>query len=220
MGSMRHGAAASGRSGEAAMLLNEVRGRAFALRRVAEEDAEFVLHLRRSRHAQGHLHPVPDDVGTQREWIRSHGARPDDHYFVVHALDTGRPEGLVGIHGIDLDARSGEWGRWILIPGSAAAPESVDLILRFGFESLDLTELRSRTVADNRRVLGFLESLGLGSGVTRPGAFDFDGRSVDAVEHRITREAWESVRIALAPAVDAVAAARTRRTRGRRHDRD
>ena len=192
-------------------------GRTYGLRPVLEDDAEFVLRLRRSRHAEGRLHPVADDVGAQREWIRARAARPDDHYFVVHALETGRSEGLIGIHDVDRGGRVGEWGRWILVPGSAAAPESVLLILRFGFEALGLSELRSRTVATNRRVLGFLESLGLGSGVTVPEAFAFDGRSVAAVEHRISLDDWEPVRRALVAAVDGVAAARVRTSRGRRH---
>lgn len=190
---------------------SEVEGRAYSLSAVEESDAEFILELRGSDRARGRLHPIAGDIAWQRSWIRDQRRREGDYYFTIRERIGRSSVGLIGLYRIDRTASTGEWGRWVLLKGSPAAPESAYLVLRFGFEELGLSRITSRTVASNRDVIAFHQSLGLGEGVLRPGCFEFDGVRIDAVEHVVTDDIWPDVKVRLQRASNRVADALSRR---------
>lgn len=170
-------------------------GYAFRLRPIGDADAPFVLELRSNPQRNRFLHATPSSLEAQLAWLAQYYERPGDYYFVVERQHDDLPEGLISIYNIDAAGRTGEWGRWILRPGSLAAVESAWLIYRCAFEQLGLEEVFSRTVADNASVVSFHDSCGIARRTLLPGYFDLDEhrRRVDAVEHRVSRAEWRDL---------------------------
>jgi RimJ/RimL family protein N-acetyltransferase len=170
-------------------------GRAFRLRPVALEDAEFILQLRSDPARSRYLHPCAPDLAAQTEWLEKYFDRPGDYYFVIERRDGLEKHGTAGIYRVDFGELTAEWGRWIVQPGSAAALESVTLIYRVAFEVLQLESIYCRTVAENRTAMEIHRRFGLEPVRTLPRYFESDGRRLDAVEARMTGESWRSRRL-------------------------
>lgn len=168
-------------------------GLAFRLRPIADADAPLVLELRGNAMRNRHIHAISQIIEDQLAWFARYYERPGDYYFVVERLDTGIPEGVISIYDIDSKAACGEWGRWIVKPGSLAAAESAWLIYRCAFEQLGLGRVYCRTVADNQPVVSFHDSCGITDRRLLPSQFEICGRHVDAVEHQVTRQAWNII---------------------------
>jgi 2-polyprenyl-3-methyl-5-hydroxy-6-metoxy-1,4-benzoquinol methylase/RimJ/RimL family protein N-acetyltransferase len=179
-------------------------GHAFCLRPVQVDDAAFILELRSDPERNRYLHRISTGVNAQRRWIETYFERLRDYYFVIENRLTGRREGTIGIV-------SNEWGRWIVRAGSLAALESACLIYRVGFEVLGLAAILCRTVAENTAAVEFHRSFGLEKVRTLPGYFERDGRLLDAVEMRLTRPQWESIRDGVEGKAARLAAPETRR---------
>lgn len=170
-----------------------MQGPAHRLRPVADEDAAFIVALRSDPALNQYLHRGGASEAAQRGWLAAYYERPGDYYFVVERLDCGAAEGLVSLYDVDARQQTGEWGRWILRPGSLAAVESAWLIYRFGFEQLGLHSVFCRTVAANQRVVSFHDSCGITQRTLLPAQFEIEGTAYDAVEHRVDRAAWPAL---------------------------
>lgn len=142
---------------------------------------------------RGYLHDTSQKLDDQLDWFARYYERPGDYYFVVERQDSGASEGVISLYNIDPEAACGEWGRWILRPGSLAAVESAWLIYRCAFEQLGLERVYCRTVADNKPVVSFHDSCGITDKRLLSGYFELGDKSADAVEHQITRQAWEVI---------------------------
>ncbi|RYF66077.1 MAG: N-acetyltransferase, partial [Comamonadaceae bacterium] len=105
-----------------------LRGLAFGLRPVQDSDAPLLLALRGDPTLNRYLNPTSDRLDDQLAWLQAYYERPGDFYFVVERLHDGRAEGVASIYNVDTVQKTAEWGRWILRPGSFAAPESALLI--------------------------------------------------------------------------------------------
>lgn len=181
-------------------------GAAYRLRPVRDADAGFIVELRGNPALNRYLHPGAANVEQQLAWLDKYHERPNDFFFVLEHRESGRAEGLVAIY--DAAAGIGEWGRWILRPGSTAAVESAWLIYRCAFERLGLREVFCRTVADNRAVVSFHDSCGIVRRALLAAQFTLHGQVFDAVEHRVSREEWPSI----APRLEMLATRSARRT--------
>lgn len=169
----------------------QLSGTAFGLRPVRDEDAAFIVGLRSDPELARWLNPTSAKVEDQLAWLARYYERPGDCYFVIERLATGAAEGLIGIY--DIERGEAEWGRWLLKPGSLAAVESVALIYRCAFEQLGLDAVCCRTLADNERVVSFHDSCGIAERRRLPAHVELRGEPHDAIEHRLTREAWPAV---------------------------
>lgn len=165
-------------------------GAAFRLRPIGGGDAAFVLQLRTDPTLNRFLHATSDSIADQLSWLSRYYERPDDYYFVVESIRSGNPEGVISVYDIERQSLQGEWGRWILRPGSLAAVESSWLIYRAAFERLGLESVYCRTVAENKPVVSFHDSCGISDRCVLPGHFEIAGRSVDAIQHRVARSSW------------------------------
>ena len=175
-----------------------IEGPAFRLRPVANGDAAFIVKLRSDPALQRWLHAGAADAPAQRDWLAAYYQRPDDFYFVIESRADGAPQGLIAVYDLDRTARSAEWGRWVLLPGSLAAVESAWLVYRFAFELLALQSLHCRTVADNQAVVSFHDSCGITERRLLPAAVELHGRRHDLVEHVVRALAWSAVETKLA----------------------
>jgi RimJ/RimL family protein N-acetyltransferase len=167
-------------------------GDVFRLRPVEMEDAAFIVELGADRNRSRYLHRDATDLEAQRRWLGSYFERPGDYYFLIENRGTGEREGTAGIY--NLDRIFAEWGRWIVLEGSRAAVESARLIYRVGFDVLALESIYCRTVVEDISTVRFHQSFGLERTRTLPRYFELDGRFLDAVEMRLTRPQWDSIR--------------------------
>lgn len=168
---------------------HRLQGRAFALRPLELDDAALVVGLRTDPERGRFLNATSARVEDQVAWTERYFEREGDFYFIVTRPADGSPEGAVALYDEDRAGRSAEWGRWILRPGSLAAPESALLIYRFGFETRGLDRLYCRTVAANEPVVRFHESAGLETVGRLPGYFGGE----DSIEQRADRSRWPEI---------------------------
>jgi RimJ/RimL family protein N-acetyltransferase len=168
-------------------------GLAFRLRPIGDSDASFVINLRSDPGLSRFLHPAPLNIENQLSWQAQYYDRPGDWYFVLERQWDSKPEGLISLYEHNTQKRCAEWGRWILRPNSLAAVESAWLIYRCAFEQLYLSEVYCRTVADNRSVVSFHDSCGISKRTLLPSHFNLDGRTLDAVEHRVDEVTWRTL---------------------------
>ncbi|ABQ27355.1 GNAT family N-acetyltransferase [Geotalea uraniireducens] len=170
-----------------------VEGFAFRLRLITDEDAAFVIELRTNPALNSYLHAGSNRIEDQLAWLNLYYARTNDYYFVLERRDNGAAEGVVSIYDIDPQAKTGEWGRWILKEGSLAAIECAWLIYRVVFEILNLDSVHCRTVADNVKVVSFHDSCGISERRLLPQHFEIRGLRFDAVEHCLDRTGWNCI---------------------------
>src|SRR6478736_6026302 len=95
------------------------------IRPVTMADAAFIVQLRSMPHVLGTVGDSAPDVQAQERWIESYLQRPEDYYFIIET-NSGTPLGTIGIY--DIAEGSGEWGRWITLPGVMAGLPSAVLI--------------------------------------------------------------------------------------------
>jgi len=181
-----------------------VSGTAFGLRPVGHEDAEFIVGLRGQSKRTQFIHRGTTTIEAQRSWTDAYLARPDDYYFLVHHLADGRREGTIGIYDVDAARRIAEWGRWVLVPDSLAAIESVVLMHRVAFDVLHLSSVYSRTLARNVGVVSFHDSCGIRRDPT-PRTMTVDGVECEAIEHRLASTEWPDLARRLEPMIQRIA---------------
>lgn len=176
-----------------------VEGRVFRLRPVTLEDAEFLVDLRTDESRARYINPTPPEIGRQLQWLAAYEDRPGDYYFIIEKIATGKPEGAAGIYNVDEASHAAEWGRWVVLPGSAAALETVPLIYRAAFEMLGMESLYSRTIRENLNSISIIERFGMVREKDLPGFIELRGTSYDGVQHRVTRGAWDRLRSGARP---------------------
>jgi RimJ/RimL family protein N-acetyltransferase len=184
-----------------------ISGAAFRLRPIADADAALVIALRNDPELGRYLHRGSNKVEDQLAWFAEYYKRAGDYYFVLERKDNAAPEGVIAVYDVSADGRSAEWGRWILKPQSLAAVESAWLIYRVAFELLGLDEVYCRTVADNAKVVSFHDSCGIENRKILSAHFRIGEQTLDAVEHRVDRAAWQ----AIAPRLEKLATMMARR---------
>jgi RimJ/RimL family protein N-acetyltransferase len=173
-----------------------VNGLSLRLRPVAEADAALIARLRADPSLSRWIHAGDGSVERQRQWLAAYFERPGDVYWAVEPLDAAGPDdarGFVSVYDIDVERGDGEWGRWVLRPGSNAALESAWLMYRAAFTQLRLRAVHSRTVADNAAVVSFHDSCGIPQRRLLPAAVQLQGAARDMVEHRLTVTDWPAI---------------------------
>ncbi len=134
-----------------------VNGTFIYLRSVLEKDAEFILRLRLDERLNKYLSKVNNNLEKERAWITEHKALDNDFYFLIVRKDD-EPLGTISLYNIK--GSEGEFGRWVSVGNAAENLESVLLLHDFGFYTLDLDLIYSKTVKENVRVLNFHRRFG------------------------------------------------------------
>ncbi|HEY1489574.1 MAG TPA: GNAT family protein [Verrucomicrobiae bacterium] len=128
------------------------------MRPVELDDAEFIVCLRKQRHARGNIGDSALDVPSQQRWLDEYFRRPGDYYFVVES-PSGSRVGTFGIY--HADQTSAEAGRWIIVPAVPAAVPSAILAGVVAFDILKLARFYSKVVSTNQRIIALDEKLGM-----------------------------------------------------------
>lgn len=168
----------------------ELVGISYRIRPVQDTDAGFILDLRSNPILNKFIHQTASSINDQLEWLKAYYQRQGDYYFVIEELHSGNPEGVISVYDIDYKLQCGEWGRWIVKPGSLASIESAWLIYECAFKNLGLREIFCRTVAKNGSVVSFHDSCGIKNKRVLQDFFTIEGQKLDAVEHRLDSEGW------------------------------
>lgn len=131
-----------------------VDGLNYRLRLVRPSDSEFIIGIRtEDQDRNKYINTISKNKETQEKWIGERQEDCDDYYFIIENLFTDEREGTIAVYNIKNN--TAEWGRWVLKKGSMAAIESVDLIMKFSFNTLGLSEIYRQTICDNIPVIEF-----------------------------------------------------------------
>lgn len=168
-------------------------GHAFRLRPVSDDDAEFIVNLRRDAVLGRFLHQTSESIERQLVWLAEYYDRSDDWYFVIERRSDKAREGMISLYDLDVRQGAAEWGRWILRRGSLSAVESALLIYRFAFSNLRLNEVFCRTIAANEAVVSFHDSCGITERNTLRNHLILNGCRQDVIEHRVGSGSWHSI---------------------------
>jgi RimJ/RimL family protein N-acetyltransferase len=161
-------------------------GYVYRLRPVSLTDATFIVETRlEDGERNKFIHPISPDILLQQVWIEKYYTIPNDYYFVVENKLEKKPEGLIAIYNI-ID-NNAEWGRWVIKKVSLAATESFYLICRIAFEQLNLEEIYSRTIEDNKTVVAFHDSMNVKRRGVIPQCFIINNRVYNAIEHIVSK---------------------------------
>lgn len=178
----------------------------FRLRPVELSDAAFIISLRSDPVHSRFLNATSPSLPDQHAYLEKLFQRPGDYSFVLEHEATGRAEGLAAIWDVGAGAAPAEWGRWILRPGSLAAPVHVHLVYSVAFERLNVASLYCRTVLANTTVVAFHDHYGLRRGKTLPAYFQRHGESFDSIEHWLDREQWPALKQRHTPLLERIGA--------------
>jgi RimJ/RimL family protein N-acetyltransferase len=160
-------------------------GLLYSLRPVKSTDASAIILLRSSKDPRNKfIHSTSASVEDQNAWLENYFERDSDYYFVVYNNLTGETEGLIGIY--DVEKGSGEWGRWVLRPGSLAATESMDLMYKVAFNILNLSSVYSRTLSDNVSVVRLHDAIVGKRACVHRHYTSLNGVTYDAIEHEVS----------------------------------
>jgi len=139
---------------------------------------------------------LPLSMGEEEKWYQSMLERPSaEHPMVIEIQEgeTWRPIGNCGFHAIDWRSRSSEVGifigeksLWNQGYGSAA----MRLLLKIGFETINLNRIFLRVHADNPRAIRSYEKVGfVHEGGFRQAEFK-DGKFIDVLFMSVLRSEW------------------------------
>jgi RimJ/RimL family protein N-acetyltransferase len=163
-----------------------------------EKDAECMARWNRNSEYQQLLDSGPSNLWTVqqiREWIEKN--YNDLYAFSIHTLADDRIIGSVDLNGIQWTAGDAWVGIGIGEPelwGKGYGREAMQLILRFGFEQLNLKRISLTVFEYNQRAyhsylkLGFREEGRLRQWMQR------GGERYDMIYMGILREEWESAK--------------------------
>lgn len=136
---------------------HSISGKYITLRPIEIEDASFAIKLRRSEKASPFLHSTSDDIDEQIAWIEKQRRTPNDYYFVVLNNQMDKI-GLIALYNINGD--EAELGRWASFGNAMENVETILLMHEFGFDTLELKNIYSCTMKDNKKVINFWKRFG------------------------------------------------------------
>jgi RimJ/RimL family protein N-acetyltransferase len=149
-------------------------------------DAEVARHLALR---------APFSLAMEEKWLDGMIERQgkSDYHFVACLVDDGRPIGTVGLHGLDLENGSAEFGISIGEKGEwnrGYGTEALHAICDFGFGSLRLERIELHVYEDNARAVRSYEKAGFRhEGRLRRAHFG-EGRHSDVMVMSLLRDEW------------------------------
>lgn len=152
------------------------------------DDAGSIVRLRNNPRAVEFIGGSAKNGPEQEAWLLRYFERPNDYCFMIETTHDGRAVGMLGIYGID--GGEGEWGRWVIEPGVAAAAASAWLALHVCFDLLGLNTVRGLVVETNKEVLSLHKRAGYARIGFHPEPRMICGKQVRMVEFRTTRSDW------------------------------
>ena len=128
---------------------------------ITENDAEFILVLRKDQSLNKYISKTDISVEKQKEWIRDYKKRENsklEFYFMITYDKTAY--GTVRVYNIG--ENEAEWGSWILSP---KRPDGLSLLsaylsFEFCFDKLKLKKLNLKVNKENLKAIHLYEKFG------------------------------------------------------------
>lgn len=132
----------------------------------------------------------PLSMAAEERWFDGLADRED--VLLTICLRDGQPIGITGFHKINSIDRTAVTGTWIATPhqGQGFGTEAKLLLLKYGFDTLNLRKIVSSAIAFNRGSIGHNENAGYRREGRRHKQFFKDGRYYDEVLLACFREWW------------------------------
>ncbi len=140
----------------------------------------------------------PFSKGEEEEWIEGTWERMQDgeaYCFAVVEKSSGDLVGSASLTDVDDVNRSAELGIWIKEEywGKGYGTEAEKLLLKYGFEELNLHSIRGRAYESNKRSKRVMEKVGMKEvGKLRDGIYRH-GEYHDIIYLDILKEEWEKM---------------------------
>lgn len=141
---------------------------------------------------------APFSLAMEEKWFDGMVERQgkSDYHFVICLVDGGRAIGTAGLHGLDLENGSAEFGISIGEPderGRGYGTEALEAICDFGFGALRLERIELDVYEDNRRAIRSYEKAGFRhEGRLRRAHFS-EGRHFDVLRMSLLRDEWAAL---------------------------
>jgi len=175
-------------------------GERIRLRAIEREDLSlFVRLLNDPEVSAGLLHYLPFSLADEEQWFLEMQKRPmDEHPLVIEVRqgDDWLPVGDCGFFKIDWRCRVGEVG--ILIGekhlwNQGYGTEAMLLLLRHGFNTLNLNRIALDVYENNPRAIRSYEKAGFVNEGRKRQAMYKDGKYIDVLQMSVLREEWKEV---------------------------
>lgn len=153
------------------------------------------LSLQRLLNPGGVVLATPAQLLDPNGWFAADRNNKDAYLFAVRTKDENRFIGIIVITAIDVYAHHGEIGINLGEPeyqGKGYGGEVMLLMMRFGFEQLNLNRIWLSVFSHNQRAIRLYEKLGFVHEVREREMLYRDGRYYDNLQMGILREEWEA----------------------------
>ncbi len=140
-------------------------------------------------------HHGPLNACREREWIENQGKSEADYVFGIVVREADRLIGTAGLHQVHRVNRSATFGIALAADGQnqGYGSEATRLVVRYGFEQLNLNRIALRVYASNARAIRVYEKAGFAvEGRCRQEVF-INGRYEDVLYYAILREQWAAM---------------------------
>jgi RimJ/RimL family protein N-acetyltransferase len=138
----------------------------------------------------------PLSRGAEREWLESLGRKESEVVFGIALKEEGRLIGTCGLREIGLPNRAADLGIMIgeaRFQGRGLGTEAMNLLLAYGFETLNLNRIGLRVYANNPRAIRCYEKCGFRrEGVLREARW-WAGRWWDVLQYGILAREWHTL---------------------------
>ncbi len=173
-------------------------GQRIRLRAIERDDlSRFVTWLNDSEVTRGLMIRLPLSTADEEAWYEQMLKSPQSEHTMaidVHEGERWVHLGSCGFHAIDWTVRSGEVGIFIgekSYWNHGYGSEAMQLLLRHGFQTLNLNRIFLRVYADNARAIRSYEKCGfIREGVMRQAMYK-DGQYIDVLFMSVLRSEWK-----------------------------
>lgn len=170
-------------------------GERIYLRPIELEDEPLLRRwINDPRNWRGLMFRPPINACREREWIESLGKSTTDYVFGVVVRNGDRLIGTAGLHRINAINRSAEFGinlGDVAYQNQGYGTETARLLIRYGFEELNLNRIALSVFANNPRAISCYQKSGfVHEGCLRQALYR-GGRFHDEYRFAILREEWE-----------------------------
>ncbi|XLQ19611.1 MAG: GNAT family N-acetyltransferase [Candidatus Moraniibacteriota bacterium] len=169
------------------------------LRAVSVEDAMvFILWMNDPEVTKFLVRSKPITLTMEKEWIESVGKSDSEIVFTIEAIDGRKPVviGSIGLHKIDWLNRSATFG--IVIGdkkywSNGYGTEAAELLIKYGFNSLNLHRIESAAYAFNKRSVALHKKLGfMEEGISRKAIYK-NGKYHDVANFGFLRKEYKKL---------------------------
>ena len=176
-----------------------ITGNRVRLRAIERDDiTHFVGWLNDPEVTQGLTIYLPLSMAQEEKWFEDMLNRPrDEQPFLIEVLqgDGWRPVGNCGFHNLDFRCRSAEVGIFIgekSVWNQGFGTEAMLLLLKHGFETLNLNRIALDVYSTNLRAIRSYEKSGFTLEGRKRQAMYKNGKFVDILFMSVLKSEWES----------------------------